>query len=262
MSGIVKIASLVVAFALFANIANAKDLPAKAVEKRLEELERRLAQAEAELGRQQDVEAIRVLQYTYGYYMDKQLFKQVVDLFSEHPVSAEWGGSGVYLGRAGVIRRFGNGLDVGPKYGVLREHLQLQGVIHVAPDRKTAKGRFHALILWAMDPKDPTGQQWQMGIYENEYVRENGVWKFSKLDYKQVLTTPYSDGWGKTQLYSGCGPGTADLPTTWYHPYPENGVFPFHYPNPVTGADVPDMLDSTRYWIGNWPGEFGQCGHH
>jgi hypothetical protein len=241
--------------------ADAKDKPAAGTASRIAKLEQRVAQLEDQIGTEQDVEAIRVLQNTYGYYMDRMLFKQVVDLFSDHPVSVEVGGGGVHLGKADVIQVYGNGVDMGPIYGVLKEHFQLQEVIHVAPDRKTAKGRFHALLLWALKPDDPQGQQWQIGIYENEYVKEDGVWRISKLNYKQVMTTPYLEGWGKTPLYSSCASSTADLPTTWYHPYPEAGVFAFHYPNPVTGAVIPDMLDTTHYWKGNWPGEFGECGH-
>jgi len=33
-----------------------------------------------------------------------------------------------------------------------------------------------------------------------------------------------------------------------------------HFNNPVTGETAPEMVDPTQYWIGNWPGEFGQKG--
>ncbi len=224
-------------------------------------LQQRVDELEHRVVIQQDVEDIRRLQYTYGYLMDKQLFSQVVDLFVDEPVSVEWGGGGVYRGRAGLLRRYGDGKDVGPRFGMMIEHMQLQGVIHVADDRRTAKARFRALVMFAMNPADPASAQWQNGLYEMEYARERGAWKISKLDYKQVVTAPHVDGWTKSPQFSQCGPGTADAPTTWYHPYPESGVFPFHYPNPVTGRPIEAPLDPTHYWIGNWPGEFGQCGH-
>lgn len=220
----------------------------------------RVEKLEHQIEIQRDIEEIRILQYSYGYYMDNLLFKQVVDLFSRNPISVEWGGGGVYKGREGIIRKYGNGVDGGPKYGVFREHLQLQGVIHVADDRRSAKARFRALAFWALSPKDEKGQSLQSGLYEIEYVREDGVWKINKLDYKQTMTTPYADGWGKSQLFSACGGKDADAPTTWYHPYPEAGVFAYHYRNPVTGAEIPRMLDPKHYWVGNWPGEFGKCG--
>jgi hypothetical protein len=223
-------------------------------------LAQRVERLENELGKQRDVEEIRVLQYSYGYYMDNWLYKQVVDLFTREPVSVEWGGGGVYLGRAGLLRKYANGVDLGPQYGMIREHLQLQGVIHVADDRKTARARFRALAFSVLSPTDAKAQSIQSGLYEMEYAKEDGVWKISKLDYKQTMTTPYQDGPGKTQLYSACGGKDADAPTTWYHPYPEAGVFPYHYNNPVTGAPIPKMLAQQRYWVGNWPGEFGKCG--
>ncbi|MBN1382331.1 MAG: hypothetical protein JXA41_11695 [Deltaproteobacteria bacterium] len=35
---------------------------------------------------------------------------------------------------------------------------------------------------------------------------------------------------------------------------------PSHFVNPVTGEKVPEIIDPTRCWLGNWPGEFGQRG--
>lgn len=255
MRAIARIWCLAAASAVVAMPARADDAA-----DRLRAMEQRLAQLENEVGIQHDVEDIRRLQYTYGYYMDQQLYGQVVSLWSDNPISVEIGGTGVMRGREGVLRRFGNGQDVGPVFGFLREHIQMQGVIHVSPDRQTARGRFRALALVSLRPGDAEGQGIQLGLYENEYVRENGVWKISKLDYKQIFTAPYLRGWSEAPLYSECGWDSADAPTTWYHPYPETGVFPFHYPNPVTGEDIPPMVAEGDYWIGNSPEEFGRCG--
>src|SRR5690606_8599308 len=52
-----------------------------------------------------------------------------------------------------------------------------------------------------------------------------------------------------------------DAPATLNHPFPETMVVPFFYPNPVTGQAVPPAVGETRYWQGNWPGEWGgACG--
>ena len=247
---------------LCAALSSAALAPAHAQgdDRAVEALEQRVAALENELAVQRDIEAIRALQYTYGYYMDQQLYSQVVALWSRDPVSVEIGGGGVLQGREGVLHRYNEGVDIGPVFGFLREHLQLQGVIHVSPDRTSAKGRFRAIALVSMKPNDPEGQGIQLGLYENEYVQEDGVWKISKLDYKQIFTAPYLEGWSASPMYSDCAWPQADAPTTWYHPYPEAGVFPFHYPNPVTGEQIESTVAPGEYWQGNWPGEFGECG--
>ena len=65
----------------------------------------------------------------------------------------------------------------------------MQDIITVAPDRQTAKGRFRGLLMGGShESRDykPEGlplQFYEAGIYENDYVREEGAWKIKRLDY-------------------------------------------------------------------------------
>ena len=119
-------------------------------------------------------------------------------------------------------------------------HLQLQGVIHVDPDGKTAKGRWQCLFMsvgnfgvQGMPPRDC----WGYGVYENDYIKENGKWMFKKLHFNRFFYTPYEDGWLKTPDAGSrmFDPVKPDLPSTAYHPYPEQYIVPFHYKHPITG---------------------------
>ena len=42
--------------------------------------------------------------------------------------------------------------------------------------------------------------EWATGIYENEYVKEDGVWKIRRLHLYPTMVTPYEEGWGKESL--------------------------------------------------------------
>ena len=103
----------------------------------------------------------------------------------------------------------------------------------------------------------------QSGTYVIDYAKEDGVWKISKF-YLPFNTTGYNfTNWATEPGFSGL-PSTEfppDEPTTNYHPFPEVYVVPFHYPNPVTGNEVPQngYTDPTRYWIGNWGDDWGQA---
>ena len=81
----------------------------------------------------------------------------------------------------------------------------MQDVITVAPDRKTAKGRFHGILLggWHDDFQETREeimpqQFMEAGIYENDYVRENGIWKIKRLDYMMQWQANYEEGWAHT----------------------------------------------------------------
>jgi len=88
-------------------------------------------------------------------------------------------------------------------------------------------------------------QWWEGGLYENEYVRENGVWKIKVLNYRPVFHATFEHGWAYTPpnyvpFFSEenrypkdpIGPDRIDnKPVLW----PDTDVLPFHYDHPVTG---------------------------
>src|SRR6185437_14523144 len=65
-------------------------------------MERQMEQMAARLGTLEDVEAIRRLQHAYGYYLDKCLYTEVVDLFADDAEIHIDGG--IYRGKAGQKR--------------------------------------------------------------------------------------------------------------------------------------------------------------
>ena len=106
----------------------------------------RIEKLEHELAIQQDIHQVRRLHYTYGYFIDKSMYNEMVDLFADD--GEVWFLGGIFRGKAGVRRlyigrfqtRFTEGHN-GPRYGWLLDHPQMQMVIDVAPDRRTAQAR-------------------------------------------------------------------------------------------------------------------------
>jgi hypothetical protein len=76
------------------------------------------------------------------------------------------------------------------------------------------------------------------GIYENEYVKEGGVWKIRRLHLYTTFIADLEKGWSQGPRPA---PGvSASLPpdqppSMVYQSFPIYYVQPFHYPNPVTG---------------------------
>ncbi len=146
---------------------------------RLAELEHR------KVGVLEDLQAIRRLHWAYGYYIDFNRPDEVADLFAEDGSVVFL--SGEYVGQAGVERLYGDWIAaaVSPaasrarSTALLLDHFQMQDIITVAPDRQTAKGRFHGILLggWHDDFQDTREEMMpqqfmEAGIYENDYVRE------------------------------------------------------------------------------------------
>jgi hypothetical protein len=211
-------------------------LPAQAPDPaaRVAALETKLATLEREVVLLEDSKAIKRLQRAYGYYADKKLAAEISALFAED-ATAEIGGLGVFEGRARIAELYAFLLGDGLKDGELFNHIILQGVVHVAPAGNTAQGRWRALI-----PLGAHGQTavWSEGPYENEYVKEDGVWKFSKLHWYATLTAPYEPGWHRAQIPMD-GP-SSELPpdrppTESYQSYPSAYLPMYHYDNPVSG---------------------------
>jgi hypothetical protein len=226
------------------------------VENEVWELKREVEALKNHVGILEDIHAVRTLQFKYGYYIDMCLYDEAVDLFSE---TAELRFlNGIFKGKAGVRRlycdwfrnMFTNGHN-GPIHGFLLDHPQLQDIVDVAPDRMSAKGRFRSVMQAGQhDSKTDRiqgfpAQCWEGGIYENEYVKEGGVWRIKLLNYNMLWQANYEEGWAhsgvhlepltKTYPEDPKGPDEIlpEVPNTW----PKTRVVPFHYPHPVTGKD-------------------------
>jgi len=201
---------------------------------RVAALEAKLVALEQEIELLEDTKAIKRLQRAYGYYADKKLSAEIGELFAQN-ATAEIGGLGVFVGKAriGDLYDFllGDRLDDGELFN----HIILQGVVDVAPDGNSARGRWRALIQLGEHGESAV---WSEGPYENEYVKEDGVWKFSKLHWYATLTAPYDPGWHRAQIPLD-GP-SAELPpdrppTETYQSYPSAYLPMYHYDNPISG---------------------------
>jgi len=223
-------------------------------EERIAALETKVEELTNRIGILEDANAIRTLQHKYGYYMDKSFYEAIIELFTEDCEIHFLGG--IFRGKAGARRlfidrfraNFARGVD-GPKNGILMEHPQLQDVITVAPDRKTAKARFRYFMQAGTHYTTGKAYQfWEGGLYENVYSKENGVWKIKVLIPKMVYVTEYQTGWAYTRpqyvtfmekTYPEDPLGPDELAPEERVLWPDVDLLPFHYPHPVTGEEVP-----------------------
>jgi hypothetical protein len=205
---------------------------------RVAALTARIEALAVEARRLEDLNLIKRLQRAYGYYIDRGFWREAADLFADD-ATYESGVDGVYVGRERIlellIRQGGGNPGPGLPYGQLNHHMQLQPVIHVAADGKSARGRWRELALLGQFKQYAA---WGDGVYENEYVKQT-VWKISRLRFYPNFVAPYEGGWATLK------PAAADWksevakafpadrpPTASYRPFPEPNVPPFHYTQP------------------------------
>ncbi|KAK4869191.1 hypothetical protein LT330_006191 [Penicillium expansum] len=225
----------------------------------LKALKAELTSLKAEVSRIGDEAEIRKLHFKYGYYLDKCLYQEVVDLWSDSPDAFIEFHGGRYRGKEGIrrlfIERFGgkfvNGRN-GPIHGFLLDHAMLQDIIDVNREGTHAWGRLRTLMSAgthkSIADDNPRGlvQWWEGGLYENEYIKENGVWKPYRYRYFPFWHADFEKGWSHTQpeyvpFPKKCYPEDPLGPDQLVESrnlWPETKVVPFHYPHPVTGKQV------------------------
>jgi hypothetical protein len=192
----------------------------------------------------EDSNDIKRLQRAYGFYLDHGRWDDLVDLFAAD-ATLEIGLDGVYRGQDHIRAYFaalGDGAP-GLRPGQLNEHMQLMPVVTVAPDGRTAKGRWRDIIMAGQFGEHA---EWGEGPFENEYVKEDGVWKIAKLHWFQTMLVAFDGGWHQNVDFNAgrwVGDRVApDEPTSWpYEPWPATFLPPFHFPNPVIGAEPADV---------------------
>jgi len=203
----------------------------------------RIARLNQEAQQLADFNAIAKLQRAYGYYLDKGYWDEAASLFTDG-ATLESGVDGIYVGksriRARLIQEGGGNPGPGLPYGQINHRLQLQPVIHIAPDGRTARARWRELALLG---QYHAYAEWGTGIYENEYVKENGIWKIGRLHYYPNFVAPYEGGWARLQpvslnWVSASGRALpADRPASVaYRPFPSPFTPPFHYTIATAGT--------------------------
>jgi hypothetical protein len=187
--------------------------------------------------------AIKKLQRAFGFYIDRGLWGEAADLFTDDG-TIEIGIDGVYQGKARIreyLMRLHGGQD-GLIYGQLNEWVTLQPAISVAADGMSATARWRDLGMLGQYKQHA---EWRDGIYENTYVRENGVWKIQSLHLYVNFVAPYERGWARLQSGEGLVRSQASQayppdrpPSASYQSFPAVQVPPFRAPNPVTRRRV------------------------
>jgi hypothetical protein len=161
----------------------------------------------------EEANAIRRLHQSYESYLDKGMYEDVVSLFADEAEVVFNGG--IFVGKDKGVRRLycdhfsqgWTGKKIEPAPGFEPDPAQLQDVVEVAPDRKSAKAQFpysmqvgtpliSDLPLLDMARRQGQGilQWWEGGSHEISYVKKGDAWKIMRLEYRVRSKANYKPG--------------------------------------------------------------------
>lgn len=184
-----------------------------------------------------DESLVRNLQAAYGYYVDRRMWNDVTDLFADDGVY-EFGGNGVYVGRDGVRKAHERMGPDGLTEGVLNDRLQFDTVVQLAPGRREAQVR--GIELGLLGDVDRNEAYWEVSVYDNRFVKEDGLWKVREMRVFPVFRSAYSEGWGSSRIVESLtGELAPDRPLPDRDTGEQDRLVPaFVSRHPVTGKPV------------------------
>jgi hypothetical protein len=195
------------------------------------EIRGRLAAAEARLDALLDEGEVLNLQAAYGYYVDRRMLDDIADLFTENG-SLEVCDQGTFKGRAAIRAGLEQQGPPGLREGQLNDHLQLDPVVVLAPDGRTASVRTIEVAL--------TGQHggqgfWGVDIVESRFVKDIETWKIESVRVVPRVLMDYAVGW------AGDLPAlpASDCPAA----YPNREPLAVDFPNPAAAPDPAPEAD-------------------
>jgi hypothetical protein len=143
----------------------------------------------------------------------------------------------------------------------MHQMMHLSDVIDISADGKTGKGRWWGFGAMALGSAEMgIMQAFACGIYENDFIKEDGIWKLWKIKWVPVYSATPATGWVKPERIAKPRPPRAGdeaaSPGDWWQPdkpargipysYPSGYILPFHFKHPVTGKKTAEDKRNAR----------------
>lgn len=188
-------------------------------------LSTRLDRLTLEVERVKAVRAVKDLQHSYAQYAQFGLWNDMASLFTAR---AEFtNGKETLHGREVIggyfLKTLGHG-KLGLAAGEFRAQLVFRPVINLSANGQTAKGRWWEFSMFG---RTGVSADWAAGIYENEYVKEQGIWRISRLRYNPMFAGPYETGWRNVDA--------------------NQKIVPYHFTPEESGIPVPEIPVGTIF---------------
>ncbi|WP_298163286.1 nuclear transport factor 2 family protein [Brevundimonas sp.] len=170
-----------------------------------------------DIERAQSLRRVKDLQYTFAQYGEYGLWADMASLFASNAeyIDGDTTIRGQEAIRGHFLRQFGGGRN-GLVVGQLRNQMFYAPVVTLSVDGGSATGRWTELTMTGtMNGR----ADWSGGMQVNDYVKEDGVWKISRMRVIPQFAGPYETG--------------------WFTPTANTPLVPYHYTPGLAGRPVP-----------------------
>ncbi|MEG3146787.1 nuclear transport factor 2 family protein [Sphingomonas sp. RT2P30] len=147
----------------------------------------------ARIARLNDEDAVRNVQNAYGYYVDRRMWSDVVDLFADG-AAVHIAGAGDFAGRAGVRRAMERMGPEGLNHGQLNDRPIFDLTVEISPGGREAFAR--GIEIGMLGDADKHEGFWEFSTFRNRFVKQGGVWKLQALSITPLMRADYAHGWG------------------------------------------------------------------
>jgi len=151
-------------------------------------------------------DAVRNLVHALGYYVDRRMWDDVVDLFTED-ARVELTGVRALRGPDGVRAAM---LEMGPdglEDGHLNDRPLFDTMVRVHDDERAST---RSIELGMLGDSDKGEAAWEITIVTTHCIKVGGLWRISELCRKRRMYADYFRGWGQAELWADAEPGSAD----------------------------------------------------
>ena len=147
-----------------------------------------------------DEDEVRNVQHAYGYYVDRRMWTDVVDLFhTEGTFKVDYAAVGAFSGQQGIRQGLERWMGrEGLSQGILNEHLIFDTVVRVDPSGQQAFS--HGVEIGLIGDANKTAGQWQFNIFHNRFTKEDGIWKLKDVSISPLIVAQHSTGWGRGSI--------------------------------------------------------------
>ncbi|MBB5986855.1 nuclear transport factor 2 family protein [Sphingobium lignivorans] len=140
----------------------------------------------ARAARLADEDAVRNLQNIYGYYLDRRMWDDALDLFAPDGSHAS-AGTGLHRGREGIRAMLERDGPAGLNHGDLNDHVMLDLIVCVAPDGRSARARG---FDFGMSGNNAGKAFWSLTLFDNLFEKQDGIWRLKAVrEYPRMRTT-------------------------------------------------------------------------
>jgi hypothetical protein len=173
------------------------------------------------------------------------MVEDIVDLFADGDDTELWVTAGKFKGKENVRRLYSYIGNSFPSHGFLHQLMQLSGIVHVNPDGMTANGRWYGFGANALPLKNgKINPGWMNGIYETEYLKQDGKWKIKKLRWCMTFRASWVESFVDPAKRDDSMMDRAENKDLGHRDTPEETRFPsgficpFHFANPASGRQT------------------------